>query len=107
MADNLLLITFLRLLAACISASIGIIIGLLAPFQVAHPKPLMLLNPILPVVILFMGLGSGLITACAALLAVAVVVFFVVIHELPWWSCAVIVLSFAGVSYTVKTAWTS
>ncbi|MBU6454171.1 MAG: hypothetical protein KGS72_20500 [Cyanobacteria bacterium REEB67] len=107
MADQLLLITSLRLLAAVIAAWPGTIIGLLAPFQVATAKPLTLLNPILPALFLLMGLGSGLLTACAAIVAVAVIDAFVVIHILPWWSCAAIVLSFACVSYTLKRDWAS
>ncbi|MDP3508858.1 MAG: hypothetical protein Q8T09_12780 [Candidatus Melainabacteria bacterium] len=107
MSGNLLLIFFLRFLAAFISAWIGIIIGLLAPFQVAPTQPLTLLNPILPASFLFMGLCSTFLTACVAGLAVFVFALFVIMYKLPWWLCAVIIAAFAAVSYTVKTAWAS
>jgi hypothetical protein len=105
--DKLLLITFLRLLVAFISAWFGIIIGLLAPFQIAPTQPLTLLNPILPAVFLFMGLRSTLLTACVASLALILVILFVVIHKLPWWLFLAIIGAFAGLSYTLKTAWAS
>jgi hypothetical protein len=107
MTSNPLLISFLRLLVAYLLAWFGIVIGLLAPFQIAPTQPSMLLNPILPAVYLLMGLCSTILTACVAILAVAAVVAFVIIHKLPWWSCAAIFLSFAALAYTLKNAWAS
>ncbi len=107
MSVNLLLLIFLRFLAAFVSAWVGIVIGLLAPFQVAPTQPETLLNPILPASFLFMGLCSTFLTACVAGLSVFIFALFVIVYKLPWWLCAFIVAAFTGVSYTVKTAWAS